>query len=177
MDVVAVHGPNSKDKFLGEPKLAKCEHGSYIPAGEIKAVYCPLCNPDGVPEGPVPVLPRSSGDPLRVTRPDELALCQCSGMKLSSLPECPVCGLPFESSKGREQLSANVSPSGACPTCGSTVHYVSKKKRVWECADCGTEYPAPKQAAGKEEEADEQTLSGRWRKSARFEGRRAWPRR
>lgn len=46
--------------------IPRCEHGVYIPAGQVTAPYCTYCSPDG-PKNPRPVvLPRSSADPLNV---------------------------------------------------------------------------------------------------------------
>lgn len=46
--------------------IPRCEHGIYIPAGQVTAPYCTYCSPDG-PKNPRPVvLPRSSADPLNV---------------------------------------------------------------------------------------------------------------
>ena len=39
---------------------------------------------------------------------------------------------------------ANRRQAGSCPECGSTVHYETDKKSVWQCADCDTKFKAPK---------------------------------
>lgn len=44
--------------------MRRCEHGVYIPAGELTAPYCSYCTPGGPTNQRDVVLPRSSADPL-----------------------------------------------------------------------------------------------------------------
>lgn len=47
--------------------MRRCEHGVYIPAGEVTAIYCSFCSPGGPANQRDVVLPRSCGDSLNVT--------------------------------------------------------------------------------------------------------------
>jgi hypothetical protein len=140
-------GPNHKKSFYVsvEPKtfpMRKCEHGVYIPPGDLIANYCSLCHPERV-GGDTPVLPRSSGDPLRVKIANRERCPDCGGPRLFSQQVCPVCGCIFEAvEERREQAVANNRTPGTCPDCGSTVHYENAKSGYWDCADCGTIYRA-----------------------------------
>lgn len=53
--------------------------------------------------------------------------------------------LPRQSSDPLENrdLRANTNPEGSCQECGSRV-YVELPKKMRECADCSTKYPAPR---------------------------------
>lgn len=131
--------------------MAKCEHGQYIPEGSTLAEYCGFCNPSGPASGgPTPVLPRSSGDPLNVGHTDARGKCtECGCIRVYSMKECPACDTPYPVDKAaREQTIANAKQSGACPECGSTVHY--ETKNGWECSDCGKPFTAPKRVQEQE---------------------------
>lgn len=127
--------------------MRRCEHGVYNPDPDTDLAWgCEACHPNGHPEAPAPVLPRSSGDPLNASRTGELEKCECGAIILSTRTQCGVCQKPYPAGAGafRLQGTANESSSGTCPACHSTIHYATKKKGVWACADCGEEYPAPK---------------------------------
>lgn len=48
--------------------ISRCQHGVYIPAGEVRAPYCSYCSPGGpANQREEVVLPRSSGDPLNTS--------------------------------------------------------------------------------------------------------------
>lgn len=127
-------------------QVQRCEHGIYRSPNETKAWGCVQCYPDGHPAGPTPVLPRSSADPLNANRTEKLEACDCGCPRTYSSTQCRACGKPYapDSSLGRVQGSANAHAQGVCPACSSTIHYATKKLSKWACADCGTEYPAPK---------------------------------
>jgi hypothetical protein len=122
---------------------ARCQHGVYIVPGDSKAQYCTLCNPEGN-TGPVPILPKSSSDPLK-HESESIEFCPgCGNVRLSSSDCCNVCGYTYEEiGIGRYQSTANSKQPGICPECGSAVHY-EFKPGVWECADCGKMYPSRK---------------------------------
>lgn len=126
--------------------MRRCPHGIYLPDGDEKAWGCQSCYPQGHLDTPVPVLPRSSGDPLNSNRTESLPKCECGAIALSTRTRCGVCGLPYPYglSDARTQGTANERAPGTCPDCGSNIHYETKKPSEWECADCGTKYPAPK---------------------------------
>lgn len=125
---------------------SKCDHGVYWPAADAIALACQLCNPDGMPTGQDPILPRSSGDTLGR---DETRECctHCGNIRTYFAPNCRHCGLPFpeDDSRGHAQGTANRRQPGACPECSGCVHYETEKKSIWQCADCATLYKAPKE--------------------------------
>lgn len=124
--------------------MAKCNHGVYIPEGETISLYCSICNPNGIPDGPVPMLPRSAGDLSNSSKTGGREYCpKCECPRTYSKPICRVCSYmwPIEET-GRHQGGANARPEGACPHCGSLIHFETKKKSVWLCADCDKEYKA-----------------------------------
>ena len=120
--------------------MFKCPHGVMALPGEV-ALYCSVCNPTPVEGGPIPEL----------TRRTELSLPQNG-----RLPECTKCRAPIAVSNngtcfqcGQEHilvspegLRANTLMRGICPECGSGAHYGFGK--IWECCDCGHEYPVKK---------------------------------
>lgn len=88
--------------------MRRCEHGVYIPAGEVTAIYCTWC---GTPGGPADqrdvVLPRSSGDSLNVT--DRVyANKQVHG-------SCPQCGSTIYMRKDEKGSDA----ARVCGDCGT----------------------------------------------------------
>lgn len=122
---------------------SKCEHGCYWPSADPVNLGCQLCNPDGLGVGENPILPRSSGDPLG--RNDEHETCKgCGNLRTYFSKQCRHCGAAFpdDDIRSRGQETANRRQIGSCPACGSSVHYETNKKSVWQCADCGTKYPA-----------------------------------
>lgn len=130
-------------------KNGKCDHGVYWPEADPIAYGCQFCNPAGNGDGPAPVLPRSSADPLKAVTREELDKCAgCGGMRTYADIQCRVCNTPFPQADGaRAQLSANQKQPGTCPVCSSTVHYETKTGE-WECSDCGEVYSAPKARRG-----------------------------
>lgn len=56
--------PLTPNVVPAEGTMRRCEHGVYIPAGELKAPYCSSCTPGGPTNQRDVVLPRSSDDPL-----------------------------------------------------------------------------------------------------------------
>jgi RNase P subunit RPR2 len=70
----------------------------------------------------------------------------CGNVRTYSTTACRLCGTPYPPSdlRGRAQSSANLKQLGTCPKCSSSIHYETSKKTVWCCADCNTEYRAPK---------------------------------
>lgn len=46
--------------------IRRCDHGLYIPAGEVTAPYCSYCTPGGPTNQRDVVLPKSSNDPLNI---------------------------------------------------------------------------------------------------------------
>lgn len=92
--------------------MSRCEHGVYIPAGEVIAPYCQLCSPGGPSNQRDVVLPRSSGDPLNVNAQGQRA------NKRNGVA-CPQCG---------STIYMRVDEGG------------SDANRI--CADCGIKYRA-----------------------------------
>jgi hypothetical protein len=125
--------------------IRKCQHGVYNPDLDTELAWgCGLCYPAGHEEAPAPVLPRSSGIPLKTDNGGILATCgNCGDLILYSTPGCEVC-IPLKTREGREQLNANQRQPGQCPNCGSTVHYTTAKTSEWLCADCEQVFPAPR---------------------------------
>ena len=125
--------------------LSKCFHGVYWPAADKVNLGCQLCNPDGMPTGADPILPRSSSDTLGR---DETRECctHCGNIRTYFTPNCRHCGgaFPEDDSRGHKQVTANRRQAGACPECFSTIHYETNKKSIWECSDCGHKFRAPK---------------------------------
>lgn len=134
------------EKLFSVPKI-KCEHGVHLSPGETLSWGCQQCYPNGHPEVTEnPVLPRSSGDTMG-RKESERELCgSCGNMRTYSGPACLRCLTPFpdDGHRGRGQVTANSRQVGACPECGSCVHYDTEKKSVWECSDCGEKFRAPK---------------------------------
>ena len=126
---------------------SKCSHDVYWPSGDEINLGCQLCNPDGLGAGATPVLPRSSSDTLG--RDDARETCVCGNLRTYFTNNCRHCGAAFPETdlRGQSDVTANRRQSGACTECGSTIHYETKKKSVWECADCGTQFRAPKKRA------------------------------
>ncbi len=140
-----------KESRSGAQVSRFCQHHVYWPLGDPIALACQMCNPDGMPAGPAPVLPRSSGDVLNSNRTEKLDTCNtCGGLRTFSSPNCRACGtlFPVDDAAGRVQASANVHAQGSCPNCSSTIHYEVTKQK-WSCADCDTIYPAPKRKAAR----------------------------
>lgn len=128
----------------GAALVRKCPHGVYWPDGQEIAYCCTLCNPAGN-EGATPVLPKTGdGNPNKT---DQRETCsQCGNLRLYSQTACLYCATPFPAgdAMARRQGAANAKQPGTCPECGGGVHYLGKKSGTWICADCDTEYPAPK---------------------------------
>lgn len=127
----------------------KCEHGVYIPKADEstgKAWHCQQCYPEGHPEeAQTPVmLPRSSSDSGGSS--EKKTCAKCGNLRTYFTNNCRKCGAEFpeEDLRGRSDARANRRQQGACPGCGSTIHYDTKRKSFWECADCGEEFRAPK---------------------------------
>ncbi len=131
--------------------LRGCEYGVYIGCNDTLALACQLCNPDGLGAGATPVLPRSSSDTLG--RDDARENCICGNLRTYFTNNCRHCGAAFPETdlRGQSDVTANRRQSGACTECGSTIHYETKKKSMWECADCGTQFRAPKKMQGGEQ--------------------------
>lgn len=135
---------------------SKCPHDVYWPANDPVNLGCQQCNPDGLGnDGSVPILPRSSGDTLG-RRDDKRECCPCGNVRTYSGPNCRACNKPFPESdlRGRAMAAANQLQAGTCPQCGSAVHFETKKKNTWQCADCNTEYNAPKHVVGEDPDED-----------------------
>lgn len=134
-----------RERFGSVSHPSKCSHSVYWPAADEIALACQLCNPDGMPAGQDPILPRSSSDSLGrdVTRE---CCVHCGNIRTYFAPNCRNCGLPFpdDDSRGQGQETANRHRGGDCSECGSTIHYETNKKSVWECSDCGHKFRAPK---------------------------------
>lgn len=121
--------------------MIKCEHGVYDPHGD--GAYCQLCNPNGNPErDAAPQFNRRSS--LNITETGRLPHCpKCNGLlALSNGGKCSVCKEEYEI-ESPKNLRANNRQAGLCPDCASGVHYEIDSK-TWGCADCGTQYKAPK---------------------------------
>jgi len=126
---------------------SKCEHGVYWPAADAINLGCQVCNPDGLPDGPVPVLPRSASDVLAQKTIPASNCVKCGNVRTYSMPNCRVCSTPFTETDLRGYDSpSNKKQPGMCPECSSTVHYETVKKSIWECSECGTKFKAPKEA-------------------------------
>lgn len=52
-----------------------------------------------------------------------------------------------------DRLRANKHEVYGCPACGSTIH-VEVNRKTWECADCQTQFNAPKKRRFAESEAE-----------------------
>lgn len=66
---------------------------------------------------------------------------------------CPACDAAYPVDKAtREQTIANAHQQGACPECGSTVHY--ERGARWECSECGNDFAAPKRVQQEQEQAE-----------------------
>lgn len=129
--------------------LRRCPHGVYWPEGQEIAYCCSLCNPAGN-AGAAPVLPKTGdGNPNKT---DQRETCsQCGNLRLYSQSACLHCATPFPAgdAMARRQGVANAKQPGTCPECSGGVHYEETDKDdkptgKWECADCGTVYPAPR---------------------------------
>ncbi len=138
---------------------SKCEHGVYFPANDEVNLGCQSCNPDGLPAGSEPILPRSSSDGLG--RQEKKENCkQCGNIRTYFSPNCRHCGALFPEVELRGIINpSNITQVGACPKCHGTVHYeviVRGKvlKSRWECSDCGEIYAAPKRAGDELNEED-----------------------
>lgn len=128
--------------------IKKCEHGVYDPHGD--GAYCQMCNPSTN----IKALDATKSD-LHFNRRSALSLTEtgklpkCSNcatiLTVSNNGTCHVCGTEH-TIDAPEHLRANNAQPGICPSCGSGVHYTTKTKRKWQCADCGREYVAPKRA-------------------------------
>jgi hypothetical protein len=120
--------------------IRKCKHGVYDPDGT--GWGCQECRPPEAtdPNCPAPILPRSSSDPLVVSRPDGLQICpSCKTLILYSNPGCAEC-LPLKTVRKMDR--ANAKQKGSCGLCGSTIHYETKDRAVWECSECGNLFPS-----------------------------------
>jgi len=124
---------------------SKCEHGVYWPANDNINGGCQQCNPDGLPDGPTPVLPRSSADALAQNNAALTHCKKCGNVRTYCTPNCRVCGTPFPVVDLHAQGPSNKKQPGSCPECGSNVHYETKKISEWECSECGTKFRAPKE--------------------------------
>jgi DNA-directed RNA polymerase subunit RPC12/RpoP len=93
------------------------------------------------------VLPRSSGDTLGRGDGAHATCIACGNLRTYFTANCRNCGAQFpDDQRGRGQTTANRRQSGECPKCGSTVHYETDKKSVWQCCDCDEKFKAPKLA-------------------------------
>ena len=128
--------------------MNRCEHGIYISDADLpsgKSWGCNFCYPEGHPETTqAPILPESSGDPLGRDRSRKMC-AKCGNMRTYYDKACVECGEPFpeEELRGKRSASGGKRLPGCCKECGSTIHYETKKKSIWCCADCGSEYKAP----------------------------------
>ena len=124
----------------------KCSHSVYWPAADDTALGCQSCNPDGMPSGATPVLPRSSGDTLGRENGERATCVACGCLRTYFTANCRNCGVQFpdDDARGHGQTTANRRQTGECPKCGSAVHYETDKISIWCCADCGEKYRAPK---------------------------------
>lgn len=125
--------------------MRKCAHDVYWPDKDAIAYSCQQCNPDGTGDGPTPVLPRSSSDPLTSDKSDKVETCEkCGNIRTYFSKECRFCNHPFPiTTNGRQQATANIHQAGTCPACGSTIHFDLGNGK-WECCDCGVTYPGVK---------------------------------
>ena len=134
----------------GRVPINKCSHGVYLPAGDQINLGCQQCNPDGLGGEREVVLPRTSDTDVNFVRHVQREVCSnCGNVRTYSSDACRVCFRPFPAldTSGRLQPTANERERGRCPKCGSVIHYETKRRSVWECADCGTKFPAVKRKA------------------------------
>jgi hypothetical protein len=125
--------------------MRRCEHGVYWPEGHPVAFYCDKCNPGGNPE--VKEAPKfNRRGSLALTETGRLPKCpKCNGASILTVSldgKCVICDTEFEINTPHK-LRANNSQPGLCPSCGSGVHF-EVDRRTWKCADCDTQYKAPK---------------------------------
>ncbi len=70
---------------------------------------------------------------------------KCGNVRTYCTPNCRVCGTPFpEVDFNSQDGPSNRKQLGACPECGSNVHYETNKLSEWECSECGKKFRAPK---------------------------------
>ena len=124
--------------------MRKCPHGVYWPDADPIALSCQQCNPDGTGVGVAPVLAHRICGITYHGGNEGRESCTCGCIRLHSRPDCPVCGATYPKATEHQAGGANATREGVCPTCGSNTHYETSKARVWECADCGTKYSAPR---------------------------------
>ena len=132
--------------------MRRCQHGLYWPEGHPIAFSCQACNPvittEDAPPNSAPILMHRSA--LRARENGPLPGCECGGMPVRTTGRCMKCDKPvFEVAPAGMRMRANRREPGECPECGSRVHYEGKDKRVWVCADCDAEFPAPSRALQK----------------------------
>ena len=124
---------------------SKCAHSVYWPANDPVNLGCQICNPAGLGESPAPIMPRSSSDALTQKMVAVTNCKGCGNVRTYCTDSCRVCGTPFPAAdlRGHDGPS-NKKQAGGCSACGSTIHYETDKKNLWECAECGETYRAPK---------------------------------
>lgn len=123
--------------------MNKCVHGVYDPHGD--GAYCQSCNPAGNPDiQAAPTFNRRGS--LALTTTGKLPKCPtCQGnsiLTVSNGGKCTICKTEFDLT-APTNLRANNRQPGVCPECGSGVHFEVDRK-TWKCADCDTQYKAPK---------------------------------
>jgi len=128
--------------------VRRCQHGIYWPEGHAIAFSCQSCNPiineePTIAPASAPIMMERS--PLRDRVNGPVPVCaDCGVTSTRTSTECIGCGKKLPSASGLRQR-ANRREPGECPDCGSRVHFETKDKKQWECADCGTTYPASRQ--------------------------------
>lgn len=104
------------------PSIRKCQHGVYWPDGHTVALCCQACNP-----------------PKVLTREEE---------KRAATFQFPQASNDLLNVNDRLHANNSDPDLGACPKCGSRLHFAFRKK--YECADCGTFFKAPRAHAAKQ---------------------------
>ncbi len=122
---------------------SKCKHGVYLSPNDADSGLswgCQQCFPDGHPESTdIPVVIRT--EPETVAASTNCTRCGC--VRTYSSPNCRSCRQPFPELVYDDSSNARNNP-GACPVCGSTSHYETKRRSFWQCVECLKEYRAPK---------------------------------
>lgn len=126
--------------------MHRCKHDIYNPDVESELAWaCTSCYPQGHPDADATMPHFNRRSSLNLTETGKLPKCPGCGsiIAISHGGVCKHCGVQYEI-QAPEHLRANNIQAGICPDCGSGVHMEGKNKRIWICADCDKEYPAPK---------------------------------
>lgn len=130
--------------------FVRCEHDVYLSPSDVasgKSWGCQQCYPEGHPEtSQEPILSRNSIETKQLASTD---CTRCGCVRTYSSPNCRSCGQPFPELVYDDSSNARNNP-GACPVCGSTSHYETKRRSFWQCVECLKEYRAPKGIVGED---------------------------